>query len=158
MRKINCLMKQKKRSMVLLPPALVQQAILDFFQCWWVFFMFLTHQYRCGNHHDPLLLHMDTLPPWYYSSYSHTSGSNMSFPSLGEIFSSIHVLSPSDQLSSLSSSNTIYLINPSCNTGWNSNTNTPSSSNTSNTPAPSTSTHQPYSGYLCADCIKKYLG
>ena len=92
----------------------------------------------------------------YYSSYSCTSGGNVSFPSLGEIFSSIHDLSPSDQ--SLSSSNTIYQINPSCNTGWNSNTNTPNSSNASYTPAPSTSTHQPYSGCLCADCVKKYLG
>ena len=48
--------------MVLLLPALVQQAILDFFQHWWGFVMFLPHQYQCGDHHDPLLLHMDTLP------------------------------------------------------------------------------------------------
>ena len=118
--------------------------------------------------------------PGYYSLYSHTSGGNVSFPSLGKIFSLIHDLSPSDQSSFSSSSNTVYQTNPSSNTGWNSNTNilsssntsntpgsntgwnsnshTPSSSNTSNTPAPSTSTHQPYSGCLCADCVKKYLG
>ena len=61
MRKINHLIKQKKRSMVLLLPAKVQQAILDFFQCWWGFLMFLPYQYQCGDHHDPLLLHMGTL-------------------------------------------------------------------------------------------------
>ena len=63
MRKINRLIKQKKRSTVLLPPALVWQTILDFFQHWWGFFIVLPHQYLCGEHHDPLLLHMDTLPP-----------------------------------------------------------------------------------------------
>ena len=47
---------------MLLLPALVRQAILDFLQHWWGFYMFLPHQYRCGDHPDPLLLHIDTLP------------------------------------------------------------------------------------------------
>ena len=42
--------------------------------------------------------------PGYYSSYSHTSGGSVSFPSLGRIFSSIPDGSPSDQ----SSCNTVY--------------------------------------------------
>ena len=33
-----------------------------FFEHWWGFFMFLPHQYQHGDHHDSLLLHMDTLP------------------------------------------------------------------------------------------------
>ena len=55
-------MKRKKRIVVLLPPALVWQTILDFFKQCWGFFIVLPHQYRCGEDHDPLLLHMDTLP------------------------------------------------------------------------------------------------
>ena len=62
MRKINHLMKRKKRIMVLLLPALVWQTILDFFKQYWGFFIVLPHQYQCGEDHDPLLLHMDTLP------------------------------------------------------------------------------------------------
>ena len=46
--------------------------------------------------------------PGYYSLYSCTSGGNVSFPSLGEIFSLIHDLSPYDQSLSSFLSNTIY--------------------------------------------------
>ena len=61
MRKINHLMK-RKRIVVLLPPALVWQTILDFFKQCWGFFIVLPHQYQHGVDYDPLLLHMDTLP------------------------------------------------------------------------------------------------
>ena len=47
--------------------------------------------------------------PGYYSSYSHTSGGSVSFPSLGGIFSLVPRASPSDQ--SLSSSDDIYTSN-----------------------------------------------
>ena len=85
--------------------------------------------------------------PGYYSSYSHTSGGSVSFPSLGEIFSLVPHASPSDQ--SLSSSDDIYT----------SNTNTPippSTSNTSRSSSSSTYTPRNYTGCPCADCVKKY--
>ena len=69
--------------------------------------------------------------PGYYSSYSHTSGGSVSFPSLDGIFSLVPCASPSDQ--SLSLSDDIYT----------SNTNTPtppSTSNTSSSSSPSTYT------------------
>ena len=65
--------------------------------------------------------------PGYYSSYSHTSGGSVSFPSLGGIFSLVPHASPSDQ--SLSSSDDIYT----------SNTNTPTPPSTSNTSSSSSS-------------------
>ena len=85
--------------------------------------------------------------PEYYSSYSHTSGGSVSFPSLGGIFSLVPHVSPSDQ--SLSSSDDIYT----------SNTNTPtppSTSNTSSSNFSSTYTPPHYTGCPCADCVKKY--
>ena len=85
--------------------------------------------------------------PGYYSSYSHTSGGSVSFPSLGRIFSLVPPASPSDQ--SLSSPDDIYT----------SNTNTPippSTSNTSSSSSSSTYTPQNYTGCSCADCVKKY--
>ena len=85
--------------------------------------------------------------PGYHSSYSHTSGGSVSFPSLGGIFSLVLRASPSDQ--SLSSSDDIYT----------SNTNTPippSTSNTSSSSSSSTYTPQNYTGCPCADCVKKY--
>ena len=85
--------------------------------------------------------------PGYYSSYSHTSGGSVSFPSLGGIFSLVPHASPSDQ--SLSSSDDIYT----------SNTNTPtppSTSNTSSSSSSSTYTFRHYTGCPCADCVKKY--
>ena len=70
----------------------------------------------------------------YYSSYSHTSGGSVSFPSLGRIFSLVPHASPSDQ--SLSSSDDIYT----------NNTNTltpPSTSNKSSSSSSSTYTLPP---------------
>ena len=70
--------------------------------------------------------------PGYYSSYSHTSGGSVSFPSLGGIFSLVPRASPSDQ--SLSLSDDIYT----------SNTNTPIPPSTSNTSSRgSSSTYTP---------------
>ena len=60
MRKINCPMRQKKRSMVLLP-ALVRQPILVFFSMMVGFSIVLPHQRQCEEHHNALLLCMDTL-------------------------------------------------------------------------------------------------
>ena len=83
----------------------------------------------------------------YYSSYSHTSGGSVSFPSFLSHHSLVPHASPSDQ--SLSSSNDIYT----------SNTNTPippSTSNTSSSSSSSTYTHRNYTGCPCADCVKKY--
>ena len=85
--------------------------------------------------------------PGYYSSYSHTSGGSMSFPSLGGIFSLVPRASPSDQ--SLSLFDDIYT----------SNTNTPtlhSTFNTSSSSSSSTYTPRHYTGCPCADCVKKY--
>ena len=100
--------------------------------------------------------------PGYYSSYSHTSGSSVSFPSLDGIFSSVPHASPSDQ--SLSSSDVVYspVQDSACsNTCWNtSNTNTPTLPSTSNTSCSSTSsTYTPRhcTGCPCADCVKRYV-
>ena len=70
--------------------------------------------------------------PGYYSSYSHTSGGSVSFPSLGGIFSLVPRASPSDQ--SLSSSDDIYTSNT--NTSIPPSTSNTSSSNSSSTYTP----------------------
>ena len=102
--------------------------------------------------------------PGYYSSYSHTSGGSVSFPSLGRIFSSIPCASPSDQ--SLSSSDDIYssvqdsACSNTCLNTSNPNTSTlPCTFNTSSSHSSSTYTPPPpphYTGCPCADCVKKY--
>ena len=81
------------------------------------------------------------IAPGYYSSYSHTSGGSVSFPSLGGIFSSVPRASPSDQ--SLSLSDAVYssVQDSACsNTCLNtSNTNTPTLPSTFNTSSSSSS-------------------
>ena len=97
----------------------------------------------------------------YYSSYSCTSGGSVSFSSLDGIFSSIPCASPSDQSFSLCDAVHSSVQDSACsNTCWNtSNTNTPtlpSTSNTSSSSSSSTYTPRHYTGYPCADCVKKY--
>ena len=157
--KINHLMKRKKRSMVLLPPALVWQTILEFFSMIVGFFhSSATSVLMWGASRSSSSSYGHTAPG-YYSLYSHTSGGSVSFTSLDGIFSVIPHVS-SDQRSSLS--NPFYQSyvqnSASSNTCWNtSNTNTPTTSNTSSSTSSSSTTYTPLALHwisLCRLCQK----
>ena len=132
-----------------LPQVLVQQILLDFFSTMIrVFHSSASSVLAWGDSRSSSSSYGQTAPG-YYSSYSHTSGGSVSFPSLGRIFSLVPLALPSDQ--SLSSSDDIYT----------SNTNTPTPPSTSNTSSSSSSsTYTPPALHwvsLCRLCEKNML-
>ena len=135
--------------------------IFRFFQTMVGFFIVLPHQYRCGEDHDPLLLHMDTLP---LDTTHHThvlQGAVCPFLHWVAYFPPCLII----HLTSLHLHLFLFMElmshdSASSDTCWNtSNTNTPSTSNTSSSTSGSSTTYTPqhYTGCCCADCVKNML-